>query len=81
MLTPKVFKQLNRHRTLSQALRVCVAAASDPSGEGSKEAAEPLPDYAVEFEDVFENNALKIQSHVAETSHAIDLKLGTVLLF
>jgi len=78
VLTPKVFEQLNRRGTLSQALRVCVAAASDPSGEGSKEAAEPLPDCAVEFEDVFENDALKMQSRVVETSHAIDLRLGTV---
>lgn len=78
VLTHKAFDKLYRRGALSQASRVCVASVAEPTSEDLENIEEPFPDCVKDFRDVFENDALKMQSRVTEVVHAIELKPGTV---
>jgi uncharacterized membrane protein len=56
-------------------VKVCITSVTELSDQV------PLPSVVLDYEDVFENDTQKMMAHVAETSYAINLRPGTVLLF
>jgi hypothetical protein len=69
------YHYLRDRGTLQNPVRISVVSVTDPS--------QPLdivllPSVILDYEDIFENDAMKIRARVVKAAHAIELRLGSV---
>jgi hypothetical protein len=74
-ITFRYFHHLYNRGTLRHLVKVCITSVTELSDQVL------LPSVILDYEDVFENDTQKMMAYVAETSHAINLRPSTMLLF
>jgi hypothetical protein len=71
----RYYQHLRDRGTLRNPVRISVVSVTDPSQLPDVVL---LPSVILDYEDVFENDAMKIRARVVEATHAIELRPGSI---
>jgi hypothetical protein len=74
----RYYHYLRDRGTLQNPVRISVVSVTDPSQLPD---VVPLPSVILDYEDIFENDAMKMRAYVVKAAHVIELRLGSVLPF